>query len=64
MNKKFQKEDRKVALLQGSTVSIKSMYVITYACQNSGVRDALGQIPKSIYQASYLLPSNFPNKFS
>ena len=26
--------------------------------------DVCGQIPKSIYQVSYLLPSDFPNNFS
>ena len=50
--------------IQGSTVTVKSPYVITYVCQNFGVRDVHGQTPKSIYQASYLLPSNFLNNFS
>ena len=35
-----------------------------YVYQSSGVRDGHGQIPKSKYQASYLLPSDFPNNFS
>ena len=34
--------------------------MITYVCQNFGVDDVHGQIPKRIYQASYLLPSDFP----
>ena len=38
--------------------------MITYVCQNFGVRDIHGQMPKSIYQASYLLPSDIPNNFS
>ena len=46
---------------QGSTVIIKSPYVITYMCQNFGVRDVRGQMPKSIYQATYLLLTDFPN---
>ena len=49
--------------IQGSTI-IKLAYVITYVCQNFGVRDVRGQIPKNIYEASYLLPSDFPYKFS
>ena len=48
---------------QGSTISLKSPYVITYVCQNFGVHDVRGQIPKHMYQA-YLLPSDFPNNFS
>ena len=47
--------------LQGSTIIIKLTYVITYVCQNFGVHDIYVQIPKSIYQASYLLPGDFPN---
>ena len=31
--------------------------------QNFGVRDVRGQIPKIIYQASYLLPSDFASNF-
>ena len=50
--------------IQGSTVTIKSPYEITYVCQNFDVRDVHGQTPKSIYQASYLLRSNFLNNFS
>ena len=38
--------------------------MITYVCQNFGVRDIRGQIPKSLQQALYLLPSDFPNNFS
>ena len=34
---------------QGSTISIKSMYVITYVYQNFGVREVHALIPKSIY---------------
>ena len=49
---------------QGSTVNIKSPYVITHVCQNFAVRDVRGQILKNIYQASYLLPSDFPRNFS
>ena len=37
---------------------------ICYVCQNFGVLDLHGQIPKSIHQASYLLPNGFPNNFS
>ena len=49
--------------LQGSIITIKSPYVITYVCQNLGIRDVRGQIRKSIYQASYFLP-DLPNNFS
>ena len=45
---------------QGSTTTIKSPHVITYMCQIFGIRDIRGQIPKSTYQALYLLPSDFP----
>ena len=51
-------------LFQGLTITIKSPYVTTYMCQNCGVWDVLWQIPKSIYQESYLLPSDFTNNFS
>ena len=49
---------------QSSRITIKSPYVIIYVCQNFDVRGVLGQIPKSIYQASYLLPSDIPSNFS
>ena len=49
---------------QGSTIIMKLPYVIMYVYQNFGIRDIHGQIPKSIYQASYLLPSYFLNNFS
>ena len=49
--------------IQASTITIKSPYVITYACQHFGVRDARGQIPKSVYQAAYLSSSDFLNNF-
>ena len=29
-----------------------------------GMCEVWGPVPKSIYQASYLLPSDFPNNFS
>ena len=45
---------------QGSAITLKSPYV----CQIFGVCDVRGQIPKSIYQALYLLPSDFPDNFS
>ena len=45
---------------QGSAITLKSPYV----CQIFGVRDVRGQIPKSIYQALYLLPSDFPGNIS
>ena len=35
-----------------------------YVRQNFGVRDVRGQVSKNIYQASYLLPSDFSNNFS
>ena len=63
----FQNKCSKVTCLktcQGSTITIKSRHVITYVCQNFGVRHVRGQIPKSIYQVSYLLPNDFPNNFS
>ena len=50
--------------LQGSKITIKLMYVIKYACQNFGVCDMGGKIPKNRYHASYLLPSDFPNNLS
>ena len=34
-----------------------------HVCQNFGIPDTCGQIPKSIYLALYLLLSNFPNDF-
>ena len=46
---------------QGSAITLKLWYVITSFCQNFGVCDVRGQIPKSIYQAPHLLPSDFPN---
>ena len=55
---------KSTSTLQGLTITIKSLSMITYVCQNFGVRDIRGQIPKSMYQASYLLPSDFPNNFS
>ena len=48
---------------QDSTITIKSTHVIKYLCQSFGVRNVRGQIPKSIYQASYFLPSDFSNNF-
>ena len=50
-------------LTQVSTVTIKSPYVSTYVYQNLSVRHVRGQIPKSTYQASHLLPSDFLNNF-
>ena len=52
-----------IPLRQGSTIIIKLLHVITYVCQNFGVRDVRVQIPKIIYQASYFLHSDFPNNF-
>ena len=49
---------------QGLTITIKSPYVITYVHQNFDTNDVLGQIPKSIFQASYLLSRDFPMNFS
>ena len=43
---------------QGSAVIIKMPYVITYSAY------VHGQLPKSIYQPSYLLPTDFPSNFS
>ena len=48
---------------QDSTITIKSTHVIKYLCQSFGVRNVRGQIPKSIYQASYFLPSDCSNNF-
>ena len=45
---------------QGSAITLKSPHL----CQIFGVRDVRGQIPKSIYQALYLLPSDFADNFS
>ena len=56
--------DLKVVLEQDSTITIISLYVITIMCQNFGMRDICGQVPKSMNQMSYLLPSDFPNNFS
>ena len=50
--------------IQVLTITIKLSYVIKYVSQNFSVRDLRGQITKSIYQAPYLLPGNFPNNFS
>ena len=55
---------KKTRRMQGLTITIKSQYVITNVCQNFGVRDLRGQIPNSMCQASYPLPSDFPNNFS
>ena len=55
---------RSIKKQQASTITIKSPYGIAFVCQIFGVRDVRGQIPKSIYQALYLLPSDFPNNFS
>ena len=44
-------------------ITIKPPYVITYGCQNFGLHDIQEQIPKSLYQVSYLLPKDFPNNF-
>lgn len=49
---------------QGSTMTIIFSYVITYVCQTFEVCKAGGVMSKSMYQAPYLLPSNFPNNFS
>ena len=49
---------------KGLTITIKLPYVIANVFQNFSVRGIRRQIPKSIYQASYLLPSDFPNHFS
>ena len=49
---------------QGLAVTIKLPFMITYGCQNFGVRDARAQTPKSIYRAPYLFRSDFPNNFS
>ena len=48
-------------LFQVLTITIKLPYMVTYVCWNFGICDTLVEIPKSIYQASYLLPSDFPN---
>ena len=45
-------------------ITMKLPYVITYMYQNFCVRGVHGQIPRSIYQALWLLPSDFPNHFS
>ena len=37
--------------------------MIAYMYQTFGTCNACGQIPKSIHQASYLLPSDFPKQF-
>ena len=50
--------------VQGSAVTTKLSYVIMYMCQNFDVHEVHLQIPKNMYQASYLLPSDFPNSFS
>ena len=57
-------ELRRFMARQGSTNIIKMLYVITYTYQNFGIPGIHGQIPKSIYQASYLSATNFPNNFS
>ena len=42
-------------------MTMQLLYMITYVCQNFGIHDVLGQ--KGMYQASHLLPSDFPNNF-
>ena len=51
-------------LYQGSTISIKSLYVIMYVGQNFGIHDVCRQIPKSKYQVSYFKSSDFLNNLS
>ena len=46
-------------LRQSSTVTVKSPYVITYACQNFGVRNVRGQIPKTDTMRHTLCLTNF-----
>ena len=53
-----------VTPVQDSTITLKLPYLIIVVCQNIDVGDVLGQIPKSIYQALYLLLSDFLNNFS
>ena len=50
--------------IQDSTITIKSLYMITYVCQNFDIHDIQGQIPKSILQVSYFLPTDFPKSCS
>ena len=40
------------------------LYVMMYLCQNFDIHDIRGEIPKSMYQESDLLPSDFPNNSS
>ena len=47
--------------LSSLAIIIKRLYVITYMCQNFGVRGVREQILKHIHQPSYLLSSDFPN---
>ena len=63
--------DNDICDIQGSTITIKSPYMITSVCKNCdhicdhiAVRDVLGKIPKSLYQAAYYLDSDFCNNFS
>ena len=42
----------------------KIAIVIACMCQNFGVLDVCGQIPKSIIRRHTFLPSDFPNIFS
>ena len=41
---------------QGWAITMK----LPYVCQNFDARDVRGEIPKSIYNASYFLPIIFP----
>ena len=50
-------------IVQDSTITIKSPYVITHVCQNFSVRD-LGKHQTSIYYAFYILAIDFPNNFA
>ena len=51
-------------ILQGSTITIKSPYVITYIRQNFGVCDVRGQIPKIIIRRFTFYAVIFLTKFN
>ena len=45
-------------IIEGSTITIKSLYMITSTCQNFDVRDVHVQIPKQLLLHPFLFKQN------
>ena len=43
-----------MGVLTNNSLKIKSPNIFMHVCQNVGIRDIHGQIPKRIYEVSYL----------